>query len=99
VLNLPYQTNKGKVYDVSKSRDLYGPGQPYEMFAGHDITVALARRSDHQRDILDTDVRKLTREEVNRLEHWVNVFVQKYQVVGYLEDFEGRGGHFTRKFS
>jgi len=33
----------GRVYDVSSAATFYGPGGPYELFAGQDATMVLAR--------------------------------------------------------
>ncbi|KAG7885646.1 hypothetical protein KL938_000678 [Ogataea parapolymorpha] len=40
-----YIAVKGNVYDVSKSRQFYGPSGPYSNFAGHDASRGLAKNS------------------------------------------------------
>lgn len=41
----PYVAVLGLVYDMSMSANFYGPGGNYEMFAGRDATLNLARNS------------------------------------------------------
>lgn len=45
----------GRIYDVTKGSKFYGPGGTYQMFAGHDVTYALATgcRTDDCVDRLD----------------------------------------------
>ncbi|KAK9951439.1 hypothetical protein M0R45_006880 [Rubus argutus] len=42
---------KAQIYDVSSSRNFYGPGGPYAMFAGRDASRALALLSFKPQDI------------------------------------------------
>ncbi|MGD8823466.1 MAG: cytochrome b5-like heme/steroid binding domain-containing protein [Myxococcales bacterium] len=74
---------RGHVYDVTRGRDFYGPGGPYEMFAGKDCTRALAKVSFDPPDFTG-DVEGLDREELAKLEEWIELFEGKYRRVGTL---------------
>ncbi|ODV96367.1 hypothetical protein PACTADRAFT_75506 [Pachysolen tannophilus NRRL Y-2460] len=80
---------KGKVYDVSKGRNFYGPSGPYSNFAGHDASRGLALNSfdlecvrsfDEPLDPLDD----LTREQQASLDGWEEMFKEKYPCIGTL---------------
>jgi len=67
----------GRVYDVSSGREFFGPGGPYEMFAGHDGTYNLAVMSLKKKtlDVFEYDIDsddKLT------LAEWVAYFDNRY---------------------
>eukprot|EP00123_Amoebidium_parasiticum_P009397 comp19445_c0_seq1/m.22593 comp19445_c0_seq1/g.22593 ORF comp19445_c0_seq1/g.22593 comp19445_c0_seq1/m.22593 type:complete len:212 (-) comp19445_c0_seq1:65-700(-) len=76
----------GKVYDVTARKQFYGPGGPYELFAGRDASRALAKGDlsgsslSMQWDELDD----LTGDERATLRDWVESFEAKYDVVGQL---------------
>jgi membrane-associated progesterone receptor component len=74
---------RGYVYDVTRSRDFYGPGGPYGMFAGKDCTRALAKVSFDPSDF-SGDLEGLDREELDKLEEWIELFEGKYRRVGRL---------------
>jgi membrane-associated progesterone receptor component len=86
---------EGKVFDVSQSPGgiaFYGPGGPYHCFAGKDATLALAKGSTEDEDLVqDTvnwrqpDISKIGDDEREDLEGWKDLF-QKYEMVGDLLD-------------
>jgi len=74
---------RGQVYDLRHGRDFYGPGGPYEMFAGKDCTRALAKMS-FDADLFTGDMDGLEPEELEKLEEWIEMFEGKYRRVGRL---------------
>lgn len=82
---------RGRVFDVTRGAAFYGPGGPYENFAGKDASRGLAKNSfdlecltpmDQPIDLL-TD---LTEEEIETLQNWEEHFENKYKVVGTLKN-------------
>lgn len=67
----------GRVYDVSPARDLFGPGGPYEMFAGHDGTYNLAVMS-LKKATIDKFTYEVDDEEKESLADWVAYFDNRY---------------------
>ena len=91
---------RGQVFDVSPGRNFYGPGGPYENFAGRDATRGLACGSFDE-DMLTKDLdgpldklQGLGEEEMEALKGWEERFEAKYLVVGRLVACgeEGKGG-------
>eukprot|EP00382_Lankesteria_abbotti_P004467 CAMPEP_0113846534 /NCGR_PEP_ID=MMETSP0372-20130328/1358_1 /TAXON_ID=340204 /ORGANISM="Lankesteria abbotti" /LENGTH=106 /DNA_ID=CAMNT_0000815683 /DNA_START=46 /DNA_END=366 /DNA_ORIENTATION=+ /assembly_acc=CAM_ASM_000359 len=83
---LLYVALKGTVYDVAKGREFYGPGKPYNMFAGKDATVALAKMSLQEEDTNRADFEEVLSEgERKTLASWVTRFDNKYNVVGIVK--------------
>jgi len=82
---------RGKVYDVSRGRQSYGPGGPYNVFAGHDATVALAKGSLDPAD-LNKDDSSLNATEISTLNDWISMYETKYDRVGWLETGVGEKG-------
>lgn len=85
-----YLAVRGKVFDVTPGRNFYGPGGPYENFAGRDATRGLACGSFDEemltKDLqapLD-DLKGLGDEEMETLRGWEERFDEKYLVVGRL---------------
>jgi membrane-associated progesterone receptor component len=76
---------RGHVYDVTRGRGFYGPGGPYGMFAGKDCTRALAKVS-FEEELLTGDIEGLERDELEKLEEWIEMFDGKYRRIGRLLD-------------
>jgi membrane-associated progesterone receptor component len=70
-----YLSVGGIVFDVSDGKNFYGPGGPYEAFAGHECGVALAKMSfdeEHLDDLAGCD--NLNFGEKTELEGWTEKF-------------------------
>ncbi|KAK4236520.1 cytochrome b5-like heme/steroid binding domain-containing protein [Achaetomium macrosporum] len=85
-----YLAVRGRVFDVTRGRNFYGPGGPYANFAGRDASRGLACGSFDEamltKDLdgpLDT-LSDLGREEMEALRGWEERFEEKYLVVGRL---------------
>ncbi|TAQ87032.1 hypothetical protein B7494_g4649 [Chlorociboria aeruginascens] len=85
-----YLAVRGRVFDVSSGRNFYGPGGPYENFAGRDASRGLACGSFDEemltKDLqgpLDT-LEGLGADEMEALRGWEERFEEKYLVVGRL---------------
>ncbi|KAF7884682.1 uncharacterized protein EAF02_005018 [Botrytis sinoallii] len=85
-----YLSVRGRVFDVSNGRNFYGPGGPYENFAGRDASRGLAKGSfdaemltEDLQGELDT-LEDLNAEELDALRGVGERFEEKYLVVGRL---------------
>ncbi|KAF4983572.1 hypothetical protein FZEAL_1051 [Fusarium zealandicum] len=94
-----YLAVRGRVFDVSRGRNFYGPGGPYSNFAGRDASRGLACGSfdeDMLTEDLDGPLDKLDGlddEQLEALQGWEERFLEKYDVVGRLVsagDFKAR---------
>ncbi|KAF7712342.1 Cytochrome b5 domain-containing protein [Penicillium ucsense] len=81
---------RGRVFDVSPGRNFYGPGGPYENFAGRDASRGLAHQSFDE-DMLTKDLsgplddlKDLDEDQLENLQSWEEKFLEKYLVVGKL---------------
>jgi len=89
--NMPvYLAVRGRVFDVTSGRNFYGPGGPYQNFAGRDASRGLAYGSFDE-DMLTKDLEgpldkleDLGKEEEEALRGWEERFEEKYLVVGKL---------------
>lgn len=82
-----YLSLNGIVFDVSKGRDFYGPGGPYEKFAGHECGIALAKMS-FDMEYIDNlkGCNELGFGERNELDNWISKFLdyRQYPIKGKL---------------
>ncbi|EFA81466.1 hypothetical protein PPL_05454 [Heterostelium album PN500] len=83
--NAVFVAIKGKIYDVSMKRSVYGPGGSYELFAGHDATTCLAKSSFDKVNLNKMDTSSLNQDEMDSLNHWVSFFDERYEVVGNVK--------------
>ncbi|EGW34264.1 uncharacterized protein SPAPADRAFT_59685 [Spathaspora passalidarum NRRL Y-27907] len=94
---------KRVVYDVTMGKSFYGPGGPYENFAGRDASRGLAKNSFDLEMLtpLDQPIDKLgdlNKEELESLANWEDLFENKYKVVGKLyENDEVVNGDVVKK--
>lgn len=84
---------RGIVYDVTNGKSFYGPGGPYENFAGRDASRGLALNSFDPSVLTPVDqpldkLEDLTAEEKESLDNWESHFDAKYTVVGTLHNPE-----------
>eukprot|EP01083_Nonionella_stella_P160349 524080_1 len=76
----------GTIFDVTESKDKYGPDGSYRVFSGHDITLALASGCLNAKH-MDLFVRL---DEINDklfiadAQSWFDFYKKKYPVVGRL---------------
>ncbi|KAL3138698.1 hypothetical protein ABBQ32_006452 [Trebouxia sp. C0010 RCD-2024] len=76
-----YFAVRSKVYDVTEGRDFYGPGAGYHIFAGKEVSRALAKMSLVDEDCNDK-LEDLTKHQLDTLGDWESKFQEKYKVVG-----------------
>jgi membrane-associated progesterone receptor component len=77
-----------KVFDVSFGGvDFYGPKGGYNLFAGRDVSRALAKMSFAPEDTENTKTDDLNEKQKNDLHDWIVTFQEKkkYPVMGVLE--------------
>lgn len=85
-----YLAVRGQVFDVTPGRNFYGPGGPYQNFAGRDASRGLAcTRFDEEMLTADLygpldQLEDLGHEEMDALRGWEERFHEKYLVVGKL---------------
>ncbi|RZC32567.1 neuferricin [Asbolus verrucosus] len=73
----------GKVFDVSKSWNHYGPGQSYHFFTGRDGSRSFVTGKFDETEASD-QVADLVPEELRSLNHWVRFYGKEYQRIGKL---------------
>ncbi|KAK3398354.1 cytochrome b5-like heme/steroid binding domain-containing protein [Sordaria brevicollis] len=85
-----YLAVRGRVFDVTRGRNFYGPGGPYANFAGRDASRGLACGSfDEEMLTKDLDgpldtLSDLDKDQLEALQGWEERFLEKYLVVGKL---------------
>eukprot|EP00940_MAST-03C_sp_MAST-3C-sp2_P002079 g2079.t1 len=75
----------GYVYDVSASREFYGPGAGYGFMAGNDATVVLARMQLNP-ELLNKDWSGLEKASQETLSEYIRLFNSKYACIGRVRD-------------
>lgn len=74
---------RGQVYDVTEGRAFYGPGGAYHVFAGREVSRALARmvvtEAECTGDLSDVDERQMA-----TLQDWEAKLGKKYKIVGQV---------------
>mmetsp|Transcript_6263 Transcript_6263/g.18904 ORF Transcript_6263/g.18904 Transcript_6263/m.18904 type:complete len:120 (+) Transcript_6263:152-511(+) len=73
------------VFNMTPGKDFYGPGGPYEVFAGRHASHGLAKSSTSPSDVTG-DLDKLSQSELDTLQQWHTKFATKYPIVGKLVD-------------
>jgi len=97
-----YLAVRSRVFDVTSGRNFYGPGGPYQNFAGRDASRGLAFGSFDE-DMLTKDLEgpldkleDLGDTEWEALKGWEERFEEKYLIVGKLVAV-GEEGHKEEK--
>lgn len=81
----------GEVYEATShptGRDFYGKGKPYNVFAGCDSTLALARVQINRSLCNTWNWDSLNSTERKTLAEWILKFRTKYKYVGLLQEAE-----------
>lgn len=76
----------GTVFDVTSSLKSYGPDGAYKEYAGHDITLALAKHQTAEK-WLDRFV-KMEEKWIKDATGWKDYFAVKYPVCGKLDKWD-----------
>mmetsp|Transcript_19925 Transcript_19925/g.30156 ORF Transcript_19925/g.30156 Transcript_19925/m.30156 type:complete len:278 (+) Transcript_19925:91-924(+) len=82
-----YLSLNGVVFDVSDGKDFYGPEGPYELFAGHECGVALAKMSFDKEFLDDMEgCKNMNFGEKCELDNWLMRFEheRRYPIRGRL---------------
>lgn len=76
----------GKVFDVTRGKQFYGPEGPYGVFAGHDASRALATFSLDKETLKEDfdDLSDLNSEQMDSVREWEMQFMEKYEYIGKL---------------
>ncbi|KRZ78657.1 Neuferricin -like protein [Trichinella papuae] len=71
----------GRIYDVSRGREHYGPGGAYHIFAGRDATRAFVT-GDLSAEGASDDLTNLSNEEIIAVQQWADFYDKEYELVG-----------------
>lgn len=82
-----YLAVKKTIFDVSKAKDMYGPGKSYHAFVGKDASRALGMSTTKLEHCV-SDYSTLDVDQLQVLEQWYALYVKKYNIVGQLVDGE-----------
>lgn len=74
----------GKIFDVTKSKNFYGPGGPYSSFAGKDASRGLATFNVSLACEEYDDLSDLSKSELDQVREWSEQFTEKYPIIGKL---------------
>lgn len=74
----------GKIFDVTKSKNFYGPGGPYSSFAGKDASRGLATFNVNSACEEYDDLSDLSKSELDQVREWSEQFTEKYPIIGKL---------------
>lgn len=69
---------------IGAAADFYGPGGPYECFAGRHASHGLAKMSTDETDV-EGDLSALSASEIDILQNWYSKFESKYPIIGTLK--------------
>ena len=75
---------KGEIFDVTRGRNFYGPGGPYDVFAGREASRAFANFSTDEEMLKmeKDDLSDLNAGQISQLEDWYMSISSKYDKVG-----------------
>lgn len=81
---------RGRVYDVTRGANFYGPGAPYHKFVGKDATRAFGTGCTEP-DCLIASLAGLDEHQLREADRWVEYYAlhDKYAFVGTLHDTSG----------
>ncbi|KAK1925462.1 cytochrome b5 [Papiliotrema laurentii] len=76
-----YVAIKGRVFDVSHKKEMYGKGTGYNVFAGKDASKGLGMSSLDPKDAV-ADYSGLNEAQMKTLDQWESFFEKRYNIVG-----------------
>ncbi|CAD6575346.1 MAG: hypothetical protein TREMPRED_001359 [Tremellales sp. Tagirdzhanova-0007] len=76
-----YVAIKGRVFDVTAKKEMYGKGAGYNVFAGKDASKGLGMSSLESKDAIP-DVTGLDEAQMKTLDQWDSFFEKRYNIVG-----------------